>query len=223
MTVNYAGMMNPYMYSMDTDTIMNAPVLSSGVATGMGYGYGLGTFGCVLNPQYQMQTIQQWDNFGVNRQVTAFQNQNNARFQMQAQNGSIERQVRILAQEIKANNQDNVKTEYEKLLQAVKSAYGANLQGTEEEKLLTLKQYADQIYSQYTGTYIAEDIKANGRSSFGDGFMRIFSFGCGNKRSAAENIEMVTGTKQTTSSKAGSIFGKICGTICTLGLGLFGQ
>lgn len=215
MTVNFNGM-----------SIMDMPLMSAysnmGLGTGMyGMGYGMGVG--MMNPQYMMTNIQQWDDFGVNRQVSAFRNQNNAQFQMQAQNGTIERQVRILEQQIKANNQDNVKTEYNKLLQAIKSAYGSQLQGTEEDKMLTLKQYADQIYSQYTGSYMVDDIKANGRSSFGDGFMKIFSFGMGNKTSAAENIEMITGAKQTTSSKAGSTVGKVLGTICTLGLGWLGQ
>ena len=231
MTVNF-GTMNPYMMSsVDMDNIMNAPILSSGMGmtnpmmmgTGIGGYAGLGTFGGVLNPQYQMQTIQQWDDFGVNRQVAAFRNQNNAQFQMQAQNGSIQRQVQILAQEIKANNQDNVKTEYTKLLQAIKTAYGSQLQGTDEEKELTLKQYADQIYAQQTGTYMTEDLKANGRGSFGDGFMKIFSFGMGNKTSVEENLEMMTGVKQTTGSKASNVCGKILGTICTLGLGWLGN
>jgi len=224
MTIGYTGM-NPFMYSMNTDLVMDSPILSAGIGMGgagygMGYGMGVG----MMNPQSMMTNIQQWDDFGVNRQVAAFKNQNNAQFQMQAQNGSIERQVRILAQQIKANNQDNVKTEYNKLLKAVEVAYGSQIQGSsEEEKLLTLKQYADQIYSQYTGSYIADDIQANGRSAFGDGFMKIFSFGFGNKTSAAENIEMVTGVKRTGSAKAGSVFGKIIGTICTAGLGWLGQ
>jgi len=220
MTIGYTGM-NPFMYSMDTDLMMNSPIMGAGVGMGYGMGYGMGVG--MMNPQNMMTNIQQWDDFGVNRQVAAFKNQNNAQFQMQAQNGSIQRQVQILAQEIKANNQDNVKVEYNKLLQAIKSTYGSQLQGTEHDKELTLKQYADQVYSQFTGSYIADDIKAHGRGSFGDGFMRIFSFGMGNKTTAAENIEMVTGAKQTTGSKAGNVCGKVLGTICTLGLGWLGQ
>jgi len=199
MTVNF-GMVNPNagMNLMDMP-LMNA---YSGMATGaMGMGAGMvGTYG-FLN----------------------FRNQNNAQFQMQAQNGSIQRQVQILAQEIKANNQDNIKSEYTKLLQAIKASYGSQLQGTEEEKELTLKQYADQLYAQQTGTYMTEDLKANGRSSFGDGFMKIFSFGMGNKTSVEENLEMMTGVKQTTGSKASNVCGKILGTICTLGLGWLGN
>ena len=216
MTVNFNGMsiMDMPLMSAYSNMAMNTGMYSM---YGMGYGMGM------MNPQPMMTNIQQWDDFGINRQVNAFKNQNNAQFQMQAQNGSIERQVRILAQEIKANNQDNVKAEYNKLLQAVKAAYGSQLQGTEEDKILTLKQYADNIYAQYTGSYMADDIKAHGRSAFGDGFMRIFSFGFGNKTTAAENIEMITGAKQTSSSKAGSVVGKIIGTICTGGLGWLGK
>ena len=99
MTVNF-GMVNPSAGM----SIMDMPIMNaySGMATGaMGMGTGMvGTYG-FLNPQYQMQTMQQWDDFGVNRQVAAFKNQNNAQFQMQSQNGSIQRQVQILAQEIK--------------------------------------------------------------------------------------------------------------------------
>ena len=214
MTVNF-GMVNPYMMSG-----MDVPLMNP--YSGMMTGYGC-SFTGLMNPQQQMQNIQQWDNFGVDRQVASYKNQNNAQFQMQAQNGSIQRQVQILAQEIKANNQDNVKTEYQKLLQAIKASYGSQLQGNDEEQELTLKQYADQIYTQMTGSYMTEDLKANGRSSFGDGFMKIFSFGMGNKTSVEENLEMMTGVKQTTGSKSSNTFGKILGTICTLGLGWLGQ
>ena len=238
MTVNF-GMMNPYMTSVDVDAMMNAPLMSmnSGIntspyMTGMagvpgfaGAYAGLGNFGMVggFNQQQYMNNIQQWDNFGVNRQVTSYNNQNNARFEMQSKNGSIEYQVKILAQEIKANNQDNVKAAYQNLLNAIKTAYGSQLQGSEEEKMATLRQYADSVYTQMTGSYMTEDLKENGRSAFGDGFMKIFSFGMGNKRSVAENLEMITGQEQTAGSKASNKFGKILGTICTLGLGLLGQ
>jgi len=86
-----------------------------------------------------------------------------------------------------------------------------------------LKQYADSVYSQITGSYMTEDLKAYGRSSFGDGFMRIFSFGMGNKTSVDENLEMMTGAEQTKASKAKNICGKVLGTICTLGFGWLGQ
>ena len=208
MTVNYAGMMNPYM-----DTIMNAPVLSSGI----GMGYGLGTFGGVLNPQYQMQTMQQWDNFGVNRQVAAYQNQNNAQFQMASQTENISRQIQILSSQIKANNQDNVKVEYNKLLAAVRSSYGSQLAPgiTQEDKEAQIKAYAERLYAQQTGTYISDDIRNHSSSQFVSGLKQVFSFGLGNKTTADENIAMIEGTQQTRASKASKIAGNVVG--CLLG------
>ena len=201
MTVNFNGL-----------GIMDMPLMSLSTNPYMGYGMGYGMGVGMMNPQTMMTNIQQWDDFGMNRQVSTYKNQNNARFQMQAQNGSIERQVRILAQEIRANNQDNVKAEYNKLLQAVRSAYGSQVQGgSDKDYELSIKQYADQIYAQYMGTYMTDDIKAHSTSSFVTGLKQMFSFGLSNKTTADENIATITGAKQTDGSKAGKTAGNIVG------------
>ncbi len=220
MTVNF-GMVNPYMYSMDADTIMNAPILSANTAMGgmatvggmSPYAGGMyGGFG-ILNPQYQMQTMQQWDNFGIDRQVSMYQNQNNAQFRMQGQNNSIARQIQVLSSQIKADNQDNVKAEYDKLLAAVKSAYGSqvNKNLSPEDQDAQIRAYAEQLYAQQTGTYITDDIRANSSSSFMSGLKQILTFGFGNKTTADENISRIEGTNQTTKSKASKIAGNVVG------------
>ena len=217
------GMMNPYMFGLNSDDIMNAPILSSNTAMGMGMGApmggfaGVGTFGNVLNPQYQMQTMQQWDNFGVDRQVAAYQNQNNAQFKMAAQTQNISRQIQILQQEIKANNQDNIKTEYNKLLEAVRSSYGSQIGNgvSQEDAEAQVKAYAERLYAQQTGAYITDDIKNNSSGGFWSGVKQVLSFGLGNKTTADENIAMINGTKQTTRAKASKIAGNVVG-------GLFG-
>lgn len=218
MAINYTGMMNPYMYNMDADTIMNAPILSANSAMGYGYGMGMpyagvGTFGNVLNPQYQMQTMQQWDNFGVGRQVAAYQNQNNAQFQMAAQTENISRQIQILQTEIKSNHQDNVKAEYNKLLAAVKASYGSQIASgvSAEEAEAQVKAYAERLYAQQTGSYITDDIKNNSSGSFWSGVKQVLSFGFGNKTTADENISMINGTKQTTANKASKVAGNVVG------------
>ena len=212
MTVNF-GMVNPTAGM----SIMDMPILNAYSGTGMMNpamgGYGVGTFGNVLNPQYQMQTMQQWDNFGVNRQVAAYQNQNNAQFKMAAQTENIARQIQILSSEIKANNQDNVKAEYNKLLAAVKSAYGSQIASgvSAEDAEAQVKAYAERLYAQQTGSYITDDIKNNSSGSFMSGLKQILSFGFGNKTTADENIAMINGTKQTTGSKASKVAGNIVG------------
>ncbi len=218
MSVNF-GMVNPYMYSMDADTIMNAPILSANTAMGGGMGMmpamGAGMYGGfgILNPQYQMQTMQQWDNFGIDRQVSMYQNQNNAQFRMQGQNNSIARQIQVLSSQIKADNQDNVKAEYDKLLAAVKSAYGSqvNKNLSPEDQDAQIRAYAEQLYAQQTGTYITDDIRANSSGSFMSGLKQILTFGLGNKTTADENISRIEGTSQTTKSKASKIAGNVVG------------
>lgn len=222
MSVNF-GMVNPYMYSMDADTIMNAPILSANTAMGGMVGgmapYAGGMYGGfgILNPQYQMQTMQQWDNFGIDRQVSMYQNQNNAQFRMQGQNNSIARQIQVLSSQIKADNQDNVKAEYDKLLAAVKSAYGSqvNKNLSAEDQEAQIRAYAEQLYAQQTGAYITDDIRANSSSSFMSGVKQILTFGLGNKTTADENIARIEGTSQTSKSKAAKIAGNVVG-------GLFG-
>ena len=211
MTVNF-GMVNPMGMNLMDMPVMNA-FSGPGMMPSVGMGYGMGAF----NPQYQMQTMQQWDNFGVSRQVSAYQNQNNAQFQMASQTENISRQIQILRTEIVNNNQDNVKAEYNKLLAAVKASYGSQIaKGVNpEEAEAQVKAYAERLYAQQTGSYITDDIKNNSSGSFWSGVKQILTFGLGNKTTADENIAMINGTKQTTGSKASKIAGNVVG-------GLFG-
>ncbi|MGN0018160.1 MAG: hypothetical protein ACI37S_03870 [Candidatus Gastranaerophilaceae bacterium] len=212
MTVNF-GMINPYMYSMNTTAdIMNAPltgVSTMGMTMPMMPTYGVGTFGGVLSPKCQMQMMSQWDNFGIDRQVAMYKNNNNAQFRMASQNETISRQIQILQNEIKENNLDNVKAEYDKLVLAVKNSYGKQLSTglSAEEEELQLKAYAERLYSQQTGSYLADDIKNNSSSSFMSGVKKILSFGFSNRKTADETVAYITGAKQTISSKAAKVAG----------------
>ena len=214
MSVNF-GMVNPTAGM----SVMDMPILNAYSGAGMTmnainpYMGGMyGGFG-IVNPQYQMQTMQQWDNFGIDRQVSMYQNQNNAQFRMQGQNNSIARQIQVLSSQIKADNQDNVKAEYDKLLAAVKSAYGSqvNKNLSQEDQEAQIRAYAEQLYAQQTGAYITDDIRANSSSSFVSGLKQVLTFGFGNKTTADENISRIEGTSQTTKSKASKIAGNVVG------------
>ena len=224
MTVNF-GMVNPY----NNMNLMDMPLMNA--YSGYGAGYGLGTFGMV-NPQFQqaqMQNMQQWDNFGINRQVQMYQNQNNAQFKMASQNENIQRQIQILNGQIKADNQDNVKTEYNKLLAAVETAYGSQIpSGTSaEDKQAQIKAYAERLYAQQTGSYITDDIRNNSSSSFMSGLKQVLSFGFGNNTTADENIATIEGSAQTKKSKgariAGNVVGGLLGGAVAIGAFLLGK
>ena len=224
MTVNF-GMVNPY----NNMNLMDMPLMNA--YSGYGAGYGLGTFGMV-NPQFQqaqMQNMQQWDNFGINRQVQMYQNQNNAQFKMASQNENIQRQIQILNGQIKADNQDNVKTEYNKLLAAVETAYGSQIpSGTSaEDKQAQIKAYAERLYAQQTGSYITDDIRNNSSSSFMSGLKQVLSFGFGNNTTADENIANIEGSAQTKRSRgariAGNVVGGLLGGAGAIGAYLLGK
>ncbi|MGN1124886.1 MAG: hypothetical protein ACI4SM_01745 [Candidatus Gastranaerophilaceae bacterium] len=218
MTVNF-GMVNPYMNSMN---IMDAPLMNASTAMGMnpfgmdysmgmGYGYGMGAW----NPQYQMNVMQQWDNFGINRQVQTYQNQNNAQFKMASQTEAISRQINILQNQIKADNQDNVKKEYDKLLVAVNNSYGSQMQTglTAEEKDAQIRAYAERLYTQQTGTYITDDIREHSSNSFVSGLKRVLTLGLGSKTTADENIAKIEGTDLTRKTKSQKLAGEIVGAL----------
>ena len=217
--------------SLGLSTLMDAPLTGPYMGMGMMPNMGMGMMmpGVVMptyNPQAQMNNIQQWDNFGINRQVQMFQNQNNAQFQMSAQMNDIQRQAQILHSQIKENNQDNVKAEYRKLLSSVEAQYGSQLQGMpEEQKQAKLRAFAEQVYTQTTGTYITDDIRANSSSSFVSGIKQVLSFGLSNSTTADENIAMIEGTRQTTGSKASKILGNVVAVatpLLALGAAIFG-
>ena len=72
---------------------------------------------------------------------------------------------------------------------------------------MQLKAYAERLYSQQTGSYLADDIKNNSSSSFMSGVKKILSFGFSNRKTADETVAYITGAKQTISSKAAKVAG----------------
>lgn len=169
--------------------------------------------GGIYNPTMQISYMNQMDQYGIDRQVNLYTGQNNAQFKMSAQTSDIARQVRILQQEVKADHQDNIKAEYNKLLAAVKSTYGSQLPSSmnAEEKEAQIRAYAEQVYAQQTGAYITDEIRANSSGSFMSGLKQVITFGLGSSTTADENIAMINGTKQTKGSKAAKIAGNVVG------------
>ena len=202
MTMNYGMMMNPYM--MGTD------VMTSGMMMG---GYGM-----MYNPTAQINYMNQMDQFSVDRQVKLYKNQNNAKFQMSAQTDGISRQVQILAEKAQGNKQNAVQSAYNRLVASVKDTYGAQLQGTADEKEAQAKAYAERIYAQQTGSYLTDDIRGNAGGSFIEGFKQVVTLGLGNRRTSEENVAKINGTAVSTGESAKKYLGYAAGG-ATLALG----
>ena len=180
--MNY-GMMNPYM--MGTD------VMSSGMMMGGFY-----------NPTTQINYMNQMDQYAIDRQVKLYKNQNNAQFQMSAQTDGISKQVQVLAEKAQGNKQNAVQAAYNKLVASVKDSYGAQLQGTADEKDAQARAYAERIYAQQTGSLLTDDIRANAGGSFIEGFKQVVTLGLGNRRTSEENVAKINGTAVSTAESA---------------------
>ncbi len=196
--MNY-GMMNPYM--MGTD------VMSSGMMMGGFY-----------NPATQINYMNQMDQYAIDRQVKLYKNQNNAQFQMSAQTDGISKQVQVLAEKAQGNKQNAVQAAYNKLVASVKDSYGAQLQGTADEKDAQARAYAERIYAQQTGSLLTDDIRANAGGSFIEGFKQVLTLGLGNRRTSEENVAKINGTAVSTAESAKKYLGYAAGG-ATLALG----
>ena len=209
------GSLNHNMYLPSScDDLMYTPINfgNTGMMTNP-INSGLGNFGSLLSPKYQMKWLKDWDTFGVDRQVMSVTNNNNARFKMAGQNGPIMRQIQVLHNEICENNQDNIKREYDKLVNAVRNSYASQLNKnlSSEEQEMQIRAFADSLYAQQTGGYIEDNIKRHSESSFVTGLKHILCLKKAQKTTADENISYITGAELTRSAtnakKAGTYLG----------------
>ena len=174
--------------------------------------------GGFYNPATQINYMNQMDQYAIDRQVKLYKNQNNAQFQMSAQTDGISKQVQVLAEKAQGNKQNAVQSAYNKLVASVKDSYGAQLQGTADEKDAQARAYAERIYAQQTGSLLTDDIRANAGGSFIEGFKQVVTLGLGNRRTSEENVAKINGTTVSTGESAKKYLGYAAGG-ATLALG----
>ena len=174
--------------------------------------------GGFYNPATQINYMNQMDQYAIDRQVKLYKNQNNAQFQMSAQTDGISKQVQVLAEKAQGNKQNAVQAAYNKLVASVKDSYGAQLQGTADEKDAQARAYAERIYAQQTGSLLTDDIRANADGSFIEGFKQVVTLGLGNRRTSEENVAKINGTAVSTGESAKKYLGYAAGG-ATLALG----
>lgn len=193
--------MNPYM--------MGGDIMTNNMMMGMG--------GMMMNPQMQIANMNQWDQYGVDRQVNMYKQQNNAQFQMSAQTDRLYRQVQILNEKVQGNNQNHIQDEYAKLVQSVKDTYTS--QGAPDTQAeLQAKAFAERVYAQQTGSLLTADIRKNSKGSFLEGMAQVLTFGLGNRKTSEENIAKINGTKLSTMETSKKYAGYAAGGT-TLALG----
>ncbi|HNW25955.1 MAG TPA: hypothetical protein PLG15_06185 [Candidatus Gastranaerophilaceae bacterium] len=158
----------------------------------------------------------------LNNQVEYQKRMNGVNFDLTSEEDAITRQIAILQSKIKANEQDQIMSCYNKLLQSAKQQLAA--QGIDVSKISNdqLKAYVEKLYNQATGKSMTDEIAENGTGQFWSGFGKGF-FGLGtlfgNSRTAQDNISDITGEplskSQMTSKAVGGSLGVVAaGAIC---------
>ena len=195
MTFNF-GMnsqyMNPYM--------MGGDIMASNMMMG----------GMMYNPQMQIANMNQWDQYGIDRQVNMYKQQNNAQYQMSAQTDKIYRQVQILSEKAQGNNQNHIQSEYDRLVQSVKDTFTSQGASADQAEIQA-KAYAERVYAQQTGSTLVGDIRKNSQGSFIEGMKQVLTFGLGNRITSEENISKINGTKLATGETAKKYVGYAAG------------
>jgi len=172
---------------------------------GMGMGYGPGSETMNMTQEQFLQHQEKMENYQIEKQVRQQKKLANAEFSSTAAEDSITRQIGILQRKIKNNEQDNVYTEYNKLINEVEIKLKEGGYIGEHTDKNQIKAYAEKLYLKSTGKSVTEDLTQNGDSGFVQGLKQ--GIGCGfgslftNKKNYEDNISAITGeAKSSTSS-----------------------
>lgn len=162
-------------------------------ATGFTNGYSTIPF-CGVNTQQAVEYAKQsqrLNSINIDSNLTLNKQNTAARYLTTSGDDTISRQIAALQRQVKDNKQDNVMTEYGKLVAAVRTYFeDAGYPNVSDEQV---KATAERMYAQATGTALVDELKANGNSSFTQGFKQVVTLGLTGNRTYRDNVEQITG------------------------------
>ena len=179
------------------------------------YDGGLVGGGIISGGQDYFNQMKQYQQFYNDYNVDQQKMNRNADLRINASMEAIQTTYNALKDKITKNEQGQVLEAYNKYVQAVANAYG---QGSEQE----IKARAATLYTQLSGgKTIVQDLRENGRGSFGQGFTSTLCLGLYNAKSAEDNVAAITGSPVATSDKAAQNLGRgvgaaVVGTLVAL-------
>ena len=165
-----------------TSTYLNGPGMGMGMFPGMGMGYGMGMYGMgygmgMYNPLMMNQMYQQiqasntdFQNRAVDKQSDwnvehAWKNDVN-NYQIEIKDEEFTNKIQQLQSQIHDNNTDAANQTYQELLRLAALKY--NPETVNNKRLDThncMKAKVNQLYQQYTGSTIIDDIDQNCKDS----------------------------------------------------------
>lgn len=166
----------------------------------------------------QMASQEELENYQIDAQVRRKHKMEGAEFRYNSPNDLMTRQIGNLQKEVKENEQDHILSEYGRLKEtAIDKLKEAGIINPDEAQI---RAYIEKEYFKATGKGLAEDIEANGDSSFLHGLKQGSGLGLGalftNKQSKDKTLSYIKGTELPTGSKSLGFAGQILGGVATV-------
>ncbi len=207
-----------------------------GMGSSMGYGMGYGmppikegedptAYKDRVRSYFSLQNEIQNDlqNSQLSNQIEYQKRMNGASFAMTSEQDMITRQIGILQTKVKNNEQDDIMSCYNKLLETVRQQLRS--QGIHNFSNDQVKAYAEKLYFQATGNSLTDDIAQHGGGQFSTGLKQGLFCGLGsllcNNRTAKENIAEITGQDVSKKDKFWKGAGQVISGALTGALAIF--
>lgn len=228
-SIDYTSM--NFMPSFGMSMGMANPMSMSGSIYGMGFGGK--SFQDMYNMSYDQILTKQldWAKKGIANNVAVGHAQKGAKYQEDAAETRVAKQIAVLRSVIHKNEQSRVQDEYDKLYNAVadmfieQGAFGKESLNPNSPDYTTVKakisSYTDRIYKEGTnGEILTDALEKHGDSEFFQGFKenfyfvdRFFNKGGLNYK---DNLAHITGEEVTQSDKTYRTIGQVVGGVATV-------
>lgn len=148
---------------------------------------------------------EKYQDFMIDSQVRQQQKMRNADLRLNAPQEGIQAKAMLLHDKILRNEQQQIKQAYQDYVNSVRNMYG----DADESQIMAR---ANALYAQINGgKTVIDDIRANGRDSFTQGFLQTVTLGFADKKTAEENVSELTGQPVGRKEKAKKFAGNIAG------------
>ena len=182
---------------------MGVPPVMPGMMPGVMPGMMSGGSGGSYEDYYKQ--YERYQDFMIDNQVRQQQRMRNADLKLSAPEEGIQAKAMLLHDKILRNEQQQIKQAYQDYVNSVRNMYG----DADESQIMAR---ANALYAKINGgKSVIEDIRANGRDSFTQGFLQTVTLGFADKKTAEENVSEITGQPIGRTEKNLKFAGNIAG------------
>ncbi len=167
------------------------------------------------NNQSYFDNMKDYQRFYVNYNIDQQKMQRNADLRVNASLEAIKGTAAVLKDKVVNNEQDQIQEAFERYVTAVRAAYG---DGTDSE----IKARALTLYAQMNGgKTLYQDLRDYGHGSFTQGAIQAMTFSTYSRKSAEDNISLISGAPVGTGEKTKHNVGRLVGA-GLVGAGAYG-